>query len=87
MTDKEVAALVISRLDAHENFVESRLDDQDAVLNDIRTETRKTNSRITKLELWRAKAEGFKAAFHWVEVVASTAIGAGIGALVTLFLH
>lgn len=45
------------------------------------------NGRLRKLELWKARADGFRAAFHWAEGLLIAAVTAGATAFVTLVVH
>lgn len=59
--------------------VARRLDEITERLERIETHTRETNSRVSKLELWRARLDGAKAALAWLP---SLAVGVTVGVTV-----
>lgn len=60
---------IIHRLDALTSKVEAIADD----VAEIKPEVKKTNGRVTKIELWIARFEGGRAALGWV-----TPVGVGV---------
>ena len=42
-----------------------RLDEQDKLLQEIKTHTEITNGRVSKLEIWQAKVDGVRMAINW----------------------
>ncbi|HXO85129.1 MAG TPA: hypothetical protein VN803_06360 [Gemmatimonadales bacterium] len=40
-----------------------------------------TNGRVREIEKWRAKTEGFTAAFHWPALLLATVAGAFVGTI------
>lgn len=53
-----------------------RLDQQDKHLEEIKTQVKQTNGRVSKLEIWQARLEGARWAVSWVPTVATgTVVG------------
>lgn len=67
------------------------IDDIRADLRDLATEVRgyraDLNGRLRKVETWQARAEGFRAAFHWAEGLLIAFVTAGATAFVALVVH
>ena len=76
-----------TRLDLTEAALRRQLDGQDKVLGEIRAEAKLTNSRVSKLELWKARADGVHAAFHWMPALLAGGLGSALGALVVYLVH
>lgn len=62
-----------------------RLDQQDNVLAEINDRAKLTNSRLSKLEIWKAQTEAVKATWRWVLPVC-TSLGSGSGASLIIYL-
>jgi hypothetical protein len=58
-----------------------RLEDHSQQLDRIEAEAKKTNGRITRIELWKARMEGANWALSWVP---SLGVGIAVGIAVGL---
>lgn len=67
---------LMRQLAANHEAVEQRLDRLEAKVD-------RTNGRVTTLELWRARADGFRAAFAWGPAALAATVG-GVGAGIIL---
>ena len=87
----DVLSLVVKSVDDLRSDMNRRFDDQDERLDRIEEHTSATNGRVGRLELWRARSEGLRAAFHWVPPLlaglAGAAVAAGATAFITLVIH
>lgn len=63
MSADQVAALLAEVKAMREDVAEIK---QDA-LPEIKAEVKRTNGRVTQLELWQARLEGARSAFSWVQ--------------------
>jgi hypothetical protein len=70
------------RLDGTERNLNRRLDQQDTALAEIRTQTTKTNGRVTMLEKARERAQGVRSAYSWVPVALGSILTAGLTILI-----
>lgn len=85
MLEKQITALersLTQRLDATDRNVKERFDRQDEELVAIKSQTMRTNGRVTALERARDRAEGVIFAFSWVPVVVASILTSGLTILV-----
>lgn len=66
--------------------VREELVDLKQVVNETRDHVSVTNGRVSKLELWKARMEGTRAAYTWFLPVVASAIGGAVGSAVLLLL-
>lgn len=72
-----VVRLVLDRLQKQDDVLKEHGD----LLDEIRANT---NGRLRSVEIWQARADGAKAAFHWLPTLLASLLGAGLGTLVTV---
>lgn len=60
----------------YRNFLDKRLDKQDATLSEILLQTRTTNGRVNKLENWQSYIIGFCACLALLVTIATAIIAA-----------
>lgn|GEM_PF-6497882 len=64
------------------------LERQDKVLEEIRTQARRTNGRVRRLELWRARIEGARSAMSWVQPLTIAIVSGVVVAIIAgMFGH
>lgn len=80
--EPSVLSMIVDKIDALEKNLDARLGAQDAQLRDIKTQTAKTNGRVTVLEQARARAQGVMSAYSWLPSVLSAVLGAGLTIMV-----
>jgi phage-related minor tail protein len=54
--------------------------------SEIKAEAKKTNGRITRLEIWQAKIAGATAAVRWLPGFVTAVVGGSVGVALTYFL-
>jgi hypothetical protein len=85
MLEKQITTLEINlnrRLDATEESVKQRFDQQDNTLRRIENQVEKTNGRVTVLEKARERAQGVVSAYSWVPAMLTAVLTAGLTILV-----
>lgn len=96
MTDAAVEMLMESlrqtredmnrRFDEQSREINHRFDEANQKIAEVKSDTSATNGRVRKLEIWKAHVEGFRAAFHWAEVVAGALAASGTTVVLTHIL-
>jgi hypothetical protein len=81
LLEKQISTLernLNGRLDTTERNLNGRLDRQDKALEEIKTQTTKTNGRVSVLERARERGLGVVMAFKWVPPILAAAVTAGL---------
>ena len=82
MSNEELHRLLLRRMDSQAEDIKEIRADVKAVVQ----QTKLTNGRVTKIELWRARIEGGKAAVSWIGTTSVTILASSIGGIVVYLL-
>ena len=81
-TEPTVSSLLVDKIDSVEKNLNARLDKQDKELDLIKTQTQKTNGRVTVLEKARERTAGAVGAFRWMPPALMALLTAGTTILI-----
>lgn len=82
MSEDDLHRLILTRLDSQAADISEIRQD----VKDVKAQTTITNGRVNKLELWRARTEGARAAIGAAGTVAVTIFASAIGGIVVFLL-
>lgn len=68
------------RIKETEERLQDRFDSTEARLDRIEEQTTATNGRVRTIEIWKARWDGTKEAFHWVPTLLAGLVGAAVAA-------
>lgn len=83
----EAAARAAETASVHAGEIKYRLDDMKDDLNEIKTQVKATNGRVTNLELWKARLEGATWATSWVPRILTAVVSAAFASGISVLLY